>query len=484
MDRAQVHFELFVRRHRRAPWVLALATEDRQAAFEAADDVLAREAGAAVRLCKETRDARTGDFRPLTLLERGVRPEPRRWRGRQPGSPRPGLAASPACARPQDLYAGPAREAIGGFLSGWFARNRVTPFELLHRADLAERLEACEAELSAALYNAALDQAAARGAPLEPTRRALDTLARRTIERIVADDPEVGFRLGVAVAARLGRHPNWKDKLEVLLDLIDAAPEEGQPAAVARRVLQQPLTDILLVHGELDEILGPGLALGDQLLILAQIASAPAIAAVAADEAALGRAVPRLRGIAARLALTLHGRAAFARARRAVGRRVLSILAGEARLWPDDPVREVEGVKALARLLTLPSRLVGQDEVAAALAARWRRLTGPGFVEARLGLCRGALEEADVLLDLVEAAVGRASVEALGRRLLALLADRGFEQEARFSPDPLAVGLGRLAGLAARIRGVALRTETRLEAERRLRRLAVRMKADAATLCA
>ena len=79
MDRAQVHFEMFVRRHGRAPWALALATEDRREAFEAVDAVLAEAAGAAVRLCKETRDPLTGNFRPLMLLERGVRPEPRRW---------------------------------------------------------------------------------------------------------------------------------------------------------------------------------------------------------------------------------------------------------------------------------------------------------------------------------------------------------------------------------------------------------------------
>ena len=484
MDRVQVHFELFVRRHRRAPWVLALATEDRRAAFEAADDVLTGEKGAAVRLCKETRDPDTGDFRPLVLLERGVAPEPRRWRGRRPGAPRTPPATPPACTQPRDLYASAAREAIGRFLAGWLKRHRVTPFELLHRADLAERLEACEAELSAALYNAALADAAARGVALEPIRRGLDTLARRTVERIVADDPDVGFRLGVAVAARLGGCANWKDKLEAVLDLLDAAPAAGRPAAVALRVLQQPLIDILGAQGDLGEILGGELAAGDQLLILVQIASAPAIAAVVAEDAVLGRSVPRLRGLAARLALTLHGRTSFVRTRRAIGRRVLAILAGETRLWPDDPAREVEGLRALSTLLAVSSSLIDQDDAAAAFASRWRRLSGPGFLDARLSLCRGAIEEVDVVLELIDAAVGRAPIEALGRRLLALLADRAFEQEVRFSPDPLAVSLRRLAGLAARIRTSSLRPETRAEAGQRLRRLAAAIEADATAFCA
>lgn len=484
MDSGQVHFELFVRRRGRMAWELELATWDRRAAFEAADQALNGERGAAVRLFKETHDPATGAFRPLVLLERGETAEPRRRRAvvsRRAG----GVRTAPAsCAHPRDLYATPAREAIGRLLGGWLARHRVTPFELLHRADLAERLEACEAELSAALYNAALAEAAARGAALEPVRQGLDTLARRAIERVTSDDPDVAFRLGAAVASRLGRHANWKDKLELVLDLLDAAPEAGQPASVSLRVLQQPLIDILGAHGDLDEILGSELLLGDQLMILTQIASAPAIAAVVAGDAALARSVPRLRGLSARLALVLHARPVFARARRAIGRRVLAALALDRPLWPGDPAREVEGLKALACLLSVSGRLVDQDAVASALAGRWRRLSGPGFVDARLALCKGAVEEVDVVLDLLDAAVGRAPQEALGRRLVGLLSDRAFEQETRFSPDPLAVSLRRLAALAHRVRAAALRPEARAHAERRLRGLAAALEADAGAFSA
>jgi hypothetical protein len=373
---------------------------------------------------------------------------------------------------------------IGQVLAGWLQRHRVTPFELLHRADLVQRLEACEAELSAALYNAALAEAAARGAALEPIRRGLDSLVRRTIERILADDPDVGYRLGVAVAAQLGRHSNWKDKLERLLELLDAAPTAGPSATVSLRVLQQPLADILGAQGELDEILGRDLALGEQLMVLTQIASASAIAAAVADDSDLGRAVPRLKGLSARLALALHGRPAFARTRRAVARRVLAVLASDARLWPDDPLREVEGLNTLADLLAACGRTLDQAEVAAALAVRWRRLSGPDFIDARLAECKGAVEAADAVLDLVDAADGRAPVEPLGRRLLGLLADRPFEHEARFSPEPAGIALRRLAGLAGRIQTSPLRPETRAVAERRLRRLAAIIETDCAAFVA
>jgi hypothetical protein len=476
MDRAQVHFEMFVRRHARAPWVLALATEDRHEAFEAAEGVLAEAAGAAVRLCKETRDPETGDFRPLVLLERGARPEPRRWRPRRPAQVVRMPVVTASCVQPEDLYGAPARASIGRFLAGWLERNRVTAFELLHRADLAERLEACEAELAVAIYNAATEQAAAGAAPLEQYRQALAGLVRRTIERVVEDKAAGAYRFGALVAGRLARRDHWRDKVEMLLDLVDAAQREDGPGVAAVRLLQQPLIDILGVQGELDEILGAGLAPGDQALILLQIAAAPQVA----ETPTLARALPPLRGLSARLALTLHRRAIFVRSRAAMARRALGILAGPAPLWAEGPAREAEGLKLFKALLATAERLIDRDEAAAALTGRWRRLAEPGRLEARLDLCPGALEEADVLIDLIEAAVGRGAIDGFGRRLLVLLDDAAFERELRFCPDPPAVNLRRLASLATRIRTAAAFAALSAQAEPRLHRLAVAIAADAA----
>jgi len=468
MDRAQVHFEMFVRRHGRAPWELALATEDRREAFEAVDAVLAEAAGAAVRLCKETRDPLTGDFRPLMLLERGVRPEPRRWRARRALGPRTTPLAAPTCVQPEDLYTAPARAAIGRLLGGWLGRNGVTPFELLHRADLAERLEACEAELDAAIYNAASAQAAGRDAALEPLRAALAKLARRTIERVVAGDGAGSYRLGVVVAERLARCEGWAEKVETLLDLLDAAQRvDSAETAAVLRLLQQPLTDILAAHGESEAVLGEGLALGDRLLKLLQIAAAPEVAA----DANLASRLPRLNGLAAHLALGLHRRPAFARTRAVMVRRVVTVLAGAAPLW-GDPAREAEGLALLDALFAACGRLADGEAAHAALAERWRRLAEPARIEARLALCAGELEAADVLVSLARTAVGRGSAEAFGRRLLTLLAERDFAREACFSPDPPAVALSRLADLAARIWALEMAAEIGAIAGQRLRRLA------------
>jgi len=72
MSRAQVHFELFVRRKINAPWVLEIATEDRARAFETAEELLADGRVAAVRVTKETLNEETREFSSLTLLSKGA----------------------------------------------------------------------------------------------------------------------------------------------------------------------------------------------------------------------------------------------------------------------------------------------------------------------------------------------------------------------------------------------------------------------------
>ena len=470
MDRALVHFELFVRRHSRADWTLALATEDRRAAFEALHHAAAKDAGAAMRLCKETRDPATGEFRSLVLEERGVTAEPRRRRLTRPARPAPSAPIVRAsCVQPQDLHGGPARAAIGRHLAAWLKRNRVTPFELLHRADLAEQLEACHAELTAALSKAALEQAGAAGPRMEAIRRDLEALARRAVERIVRGDPDPGFQLGVAITARLSRCDGWTEKTAALLDMLDAAPGDGPAALATMRALQQPLVDILGGQGDLADLIEDRLATGDRLLTLLQIALAPEVAAAAKANPSLAAMAPPLRGLAGRLALLLHARPALARVRWAMVRRVIAALADEVMLWPDAPGREIEGLRAMAALLAKAGRLADPNDLAEALAGRWTRVARPEIIQARLRVCDGMVDQAETLLDLLGEASGRAAITVLGQRLLALLSDRAFEREMRLH--------GHAAGAilfhqGARVHALAMPPELRTDLQSRLGKLA------------
>ncbi|KAK0329149.1 hypothetical protein LTR94_037961, partial [Friedmanniomyces endolithicus] len=80
-------------------------------------------------------DPETMEFASVVVLTRGA-PELKRKR------PAPVEPRGPACRGVQDLYAPHARETIGRILEDWLGRQGATAFELLHRPELAERLEA------------------------------------------------------------------------------------------------------------------------------------------------------------------------------------------------------------------------------------------------------------------------------------------------------------------------------------------------------
>src|SRR5690606_27407380 len=113
-------------------------------AVEVAEDTLRDKLAVAVRVTKETLDPETMEFQSVTVLTLGAPEEKSRRIVRQDDQPS-------NCLTPQDLYAPHARELIGRILEDWLARRQVTPFELMHRPDLVELLEASGTEVQHAI---------------------------------------------------------------------------------------------------------------------------------------------------------------------------------------------------------------------------------------------------------------------------------------------------------------------------------------------
>src|SRR5690606_29713763 len=133
---------------------------------------------AAVRVTKETLDPQTMEFQSITVLTLGapeVKRKPIVRHDDQPSN----------CVTPQDLYAPHAREVIGRVLEDWLKRRQVTPFELLHRPDLAEVLEASGVELQHAVQKVAVPQSQATGQAVHDLIRHYQKLVQATTERII-----------------------------------------------------------------------------------------------------------------------------------------------------------------------------------------------------------------------------------------------------------------------------------------------------------
>ncbi|HWW11255.1 MAG TPA: hypothetical protein VN018_01980, partial [Brevundimonas sp.] len=239
-----IHYEVYIRKTAPSSWTLQIATEHRAHAIDTAEDLLRDGYAAAVRVTKETLDPDTMEFNSVTVLTRGV-PEMKTKRVTVEDT------SGPRCSTPYDLYAPMAREQIGRVLEDWLQRQGVTAFELLHRPDLAERLDASGVELQHAIQKIAVPESQADGKPVHDLVRHYQKLSDATIERLVlagrknrfpslehhslADlahrlegQAERAFIMGGVVAAALAGLKDGRTRLDRLMDLADRAPGDGQ----------------------------------------------------------------------------------------------------------------------------------------------------------------------------------------------------------------------------------------------------------------
>ena len=173
-----IHYEVYVRKSAPSAWTLLIATEDRKHAIETAEDQLHDRLAVASRVTKETLDPDTMEFASVVVLNRGA-PEIKRKRALSEE------AAGPSCRGVQDLYAPHARDLIGRVLEDWLNRQGVTAFELLHRPDLAERLEASGVELQHAIQTVAVPESQNTGQAVHDLVRHYQRLSEQAIERLL-----------------------------------------------------------------------------------------------------------------------------------------------------------------------------------------------------------------------------------------------------------------------------------------------------------
>jgi hypothetical protein len=467
MSENQVHYEVFVRKQVNSTWTLDMATEDRTRALEAANVALTEARYVAARVTKETLDAETREFRSVTIFNEGA-PE------RKKGKERP-EDHTPLCLTPQDLYSAHARERIGRLLDNWLTHQKATPFELLHRPDLVEKLDASGVELQHAIQKIAVPEAQAKNIGVHEVIRSFQDLIERAIQRLIKDsrrgalpsldkegfaqacqrlanEPERGYLLGAAIAASLAPARTWKEKVGRLLDLADAAPAEAKARAVAFEVIEQPLAEILGSRTGLSDLLGGEMELGDTLAAMTRLAGAEAVEMLVRMEPGLIRILPELSGPAARLANWLGGEH-FAGVRLALAQRVLRELNGPRRLKPGDAMAEIEYLRALAMSLTAASGVtLPIEDIQQAFIARSRTLVASDFVEALVGRDRPAREEFEMLVKLAENVTGPVNKCHAARWIMACAKALKFEREFREGTDS---PIQRMAGLAKMQRDMA-----------------------------
>lgn len=459
---SQVHYELFVRRKAGAQWTLEIASENRAHALQVAEDVLEQGRAVAVRVSKETLDSATGEYKSIAIFTKGMV---------DGGKPKKEVEErDPLCVQPADLYTAHARDRIGRLLEGFLNRHKATPFELLHRPDLVEKLEASGTDLQHALQKIAIPEAEARGQSVHEVIRHFQGLVERTVanlmkafkkgalpdldtegfakaaERLVAD-PDRAFLLGAGVAASISAAANWSDKIARLLDLADAAPEEPRARAAALAAIEQPLAEIIGSRAGMADLLDTKDDLGSTLAAMTRLTGGVAVEALIKIENSVRNCMPQLSGTAYRLGDWLS-RDEFPSVRKAIAERVLTELNGVRRLKPADAEAEIEFLRALAMSLTAAAgRILQAEDIQNAFTTRSKTLLNGDFIDSLLGRDRSAHEEIKMLIRLAENVMGAVNKRNAARWLNANISAMRFEKEMRAGPDSPVAKLSHLAGL-------------------------------------
>lgn len=462
MNGSKVHFEVFIRKVAGAAWTLDLATENRATALSTAQDLMAAGRVAAVKVTKEVFDEELREFQSIVIQKLGA--------AEVVAKSKPQSEAQPLCVTPQDLYTLHARERIGRLLETWLERNSATPFELLHRPDLVEKLEASGIDLQHAIQKIAIPEAHARSMSVHELIRVFHTLIERAVERLLKDhrkgvlpnldkekfasaaerlvqDPERSYLLGAGVAAAIAPAKTWSDKVNRLLDLADAAPEKGAGRGLALNVIQQPLAEILEAKPGITDVIGKGRDLGANLAAMTRLAAYDSVERLMQVEASVAKVMPELSPQATRLAQWLTGDH-FQETRAAIGRRILRELVGPRRLCPGEAAREIDVLRALAMSLTAAAgKLLPLEEVQSAFVARSKMLVTGDFVEAYLGSGMTSRQEVEALIWLTENVIGAANKRQASGWLKAVVASIRFEKEMTTAHEHAGARLGELAAL-------------------------------------
>ena len=493
MSDGQIHFEVFARRNQNASLVLEMATEDRARAMAYAEELL--ESGSvAVRVSKEVLDPESGEYSSVTILAKGL------------AAPKKSKAlvedAGPPCVTPQDLYSMHARQRIVRLLEGWLGRYKATPFELLHRPDLAEKLEASGTDLQHAVQKIAIPEAQDKGVSVHEVIRNFNGLIERAIARLIADgrqgklanfknepfavacarlleDPEANYKLGGGVADYLADAKTWRDKIDRLLDLADAAPADPRPRALAFEVIEQPLGEILGSRQGMAELLGPDLDLGGSLAALTRLTAGPVVDAISTVDPSVNKSMPKLEGAAKRLSRWMEG-AYFQSVRMAIGKRVISEIKSSRRLRPTDTNAEIDLLRALAMALTASQgKMLSGDDIRDAFIQRSSMLIGAEFVTAVVTETKTAEDEVRALIRLAENVTGAANKNQAAQWLVGAVTALRFEREMRGARDQALTKLQVMAELLKAIGRVDLPESEKNLLNRRLGDLGGLLEADA-----
>jgi hypothetical protein len=476
----EIHYEVFRRVGARGGWKLHEVASTRELAIAIARDMMATEKATGVKVVKETYNDETGAFLTLKIFEEGHN----RMKVAQAQEDVP--PALP-CFKPDDLYSYHARATMSRLLPDFLARNKITITELIHRADMLEKLEATGTLYQHAIQKVAVAQASSTTTPVQQIIKSLNELTTQAFHRVYRDqrkglfpDPRLDqfAELAVKLAPQgdaayvfngaLARHlrdcAGWDEKVLRLVSIMENAPLDETARKLVLTSVDAILAECLTGSAALHELMGPADNLGHALNNLVTLF--------------LGRTPDGSRAGEGLAALAQHFAAdSLPEARTAIANRIITEFKGSKRLCPDFLVDELKTLRAIAnRIVMGVGKYLSHQDLIEAFTLRSKRLV----VQESLG---GYITEAppdekiERILFVEDNIIGAENKRQLSAYIMPIFNSAAFENHFQNPKVPLLQRLQRLAQLQARVRRSGFIDETRDEIAARMDQLAMQMEA-------
>jgi hypothetical protein len=390
------------------------------------------------------------------------------------------------CFKPDDLYSYHARQTMSRLLTDFLARNTVTITELIHRADLLEKLEATGTLYQHAIQKVAVAQAASTAAGVQQIVKSLNELTTQAFHRVYRDqrrglfpDPhpeqfgelaqtlgrqgDAAYIFNGALARHLKGAKGWDEKVLMLITIMESPPppEDGARKLVLSSV-DAILAEILGGSAALHDLMGPAENLGQAMNNLVTL--------FLGKEAQAGG-----RGLAA---LTHHFAADdLPEARTAIASRIIAEFKSNKRLCPDFMVEELKTLRSMANRIVLGvGKYLSHEDLIAAFTLRSKRLVAQEALGEYIAEA-GVDEKIERILFVEDNIIGAENKRRLATYIPPVLNSAAFENHFQNPQTPLLQRLQRMAQLQARVRRSGFVDVTREEITAKLDAIAVRVAA-------
>ncbi len=469
----EIHYEVFRRVGARGGWTLHEVLGDRQRALDSAQQLMASDQATGVKVVKETYNEETGDYLTLKIFEDGRNELKEATVKEEPPSAIP-------CFKPDDLYSYHARQTMGRLFVDFLSRNQITITELIHRADLLEKLEATGTVYQHAVQKIAVAQASSTSVPVQQIIKTLNDLASQALQRVYRDQKkglfpnphahqfaelagklagqgDASYLFNGALARHLMDAEGWNGKVLALLSVLQKAPETGAPRALVLSSIDAIMAEILSGSAALHELIGGAENLAEALGCLVELFLGNAI----------GGNQEGLAPLAARFAAD-----ELPEARTAVAGRIVAEFKSAKRLCPNSLVEELKALRRLAnRVVMGVGKYLSHEDLITAFTLRSKRLVTQESLSAYLAECTPD-EKLERLLFVEENIIGVENKRQLAAFVMPILNSAPFENYFQNAKIPVLSRLQRLTQLQNRVRRASFVDVQRDEISQKLDRLA------------